>query len=244
MSQPMELDEKSAAQILASMATPTTSTFSHFRNMSLESPHTPIFPHIAPPPPIHQQRQKQSQAPKEPNKQFALFDELLRHEDIALYLTTQHMEPTSLFNLFCISRAFNYIVNSHLTSYIFSSARRWARLSHHRPSINLPESSTRITRIPTMSSKPRSRRYEIEHQSASSRALQACGTEPTPPGIYSLSDVTTLLPFHNFLHLCVKDPVLRPLSGPRARSAASCNASAGPKSAQTSRVTRNVPGFR
>lgn len=240
----MDLDEESAAQILASMATPTTSTFSHFRNMSLDSPHTPNFPHHAPPSAVRHQSESQSQGQKEPNKPFALFEELLRHEDIVLYLTTQHMEPTSLFNLFCISRAFNYVVNSHLTSYMLSSARRWARLSHHRPSNNVSESSTRITRIPTMSSRPRSRRYEIEHQSASRHALQACGTEPTPPGIYSLSDVTTLLPFHNFLHLCVKDPVLRRLGARRGTSAAANSTFEASTPKQTAQVTRSVPGFR
>lgn len=38
------------------------------------------------------------------------------------------------------------------------------------------------------------------------RKVEVDGTEPTLPGSYAQADVTTLLPFHHFMHLCIPDP--------------------------------------
>lgn len=231
MSSSMDLDDEGAARILTSLATPTNSTFGHFRHMSLDSPKASSFPRQSESKSgasrksasqsssrlSHNSSYQQTQQRRQP---FDLFEALLRHEDVLLYLTTQHMQPQELFSLYCISRPFYIAVRARLTSFILSSARRWARLSHSRPSRDLPEPSTRINRVPVSSatSRSRSRRfnYTIEHQSAASQALSACGTEPTPPGIYSPHDVTTLLPFCNYLHLCTPDPIAV-IAGPTSR---------------------------
>lgn len=212
----MHMNDEDAARMLTSLATPTTSTFGHFRQMSLDSPSTSSFPNGSASS-ANFNNEKSLKVPRPAgrklNPDFRLFETLLVYDDIILYLTTQHMEPQELFDLYAISRAFHYRVNLRLTSYILSSARRWALLSDSRPSTEMPEPSTRIKRsaAPSWPSVSRSRRtcYEIEHQSAAAQALQACGTEPTPPGLYSAHDITTLLPFCNYLHLCVPDPTHR-----------------------------------
>ena len=220
MSSNMDLDEEGAARILTSLATPTTSTFGHFRQMSLDSPSVGSFPaqsqsasnaeHASTQRSSYSSQARSYQQSHPSREPFRLFEAFLEHDDVLLYLTTQQMEPQELFRLYCISRPFYFAVNTRLISYILSSGRRWARLSPSRPSREVPEPSTRIVRLPRPSAQSLSRSrhfsYKIEHQSAAARALGTCGTEPTPPGIYSPHDATTLLPFCNYLHLCTPDP--------------------------------------
>lgn len=244
------MDDEAAAKILTDLATPTTATFQHLRNLSLDDQGT-----AGPSQSSHSARQnpadggetkaqKGRESSNNNNNGFSVFDGLLQHDDILLYLTTQHMEPQELFTLYCISKPFHYIVNSHMTNYILSSARRWARLTHHRPSNDLPEPSTRIKRHPPSAGVPKSRRFTVEHQSASSRALQACGTEPTPPGIYSNYDITTLLPFHNYMYLCTIDPTSRMKTKPLPRPLDGSIPTSKLPLLNKIREIRHIPSFR
>lgn len=200
-------EDAGAAHILASMATPnriapitatpneatpTTSAFSHFRNMSLDQP-------------MDSASKPDRPQPAHIPKIESLFEALIQHEDVLLYITTQFMEPGELFILYCMSRPFHMVVNANLTSYMLCSARRWARISHTRPSNEVPEPSRRDLHSLSSTKRLNTRRYFIDHMSASRKAMQACGTEPTPPGIYSPHDITTVLPFHNFLFFCRAD---------------------------------------
>jgi len=178
---------------------------------------------------------------------FSIFKAFLEHDDLLLYLITQHFEPQEFFELYAMSTHFFYLVNLHMTSYILCSARRWARLSHQRPSQALAEPSTRILRVPLQKNQSRSRRYHIEHDSAARQEMQACGTEATPIGIYSPYDITTLLPFHNYLQLCKLDPTVQKLSRETlSRPIATVNA--GPRdkgpAEEASLAVRWVPTFK
>lgn len=53
--------------------------------------------------------------------------------DLTLHLTTQYLPPKSLIGLYAISKDFHFLVNSHLTTYIKRSARRWASLITGQP---------------------------------------------------------------------------------------------------------------
>lgn len=182
------------------------------------------------------------------HRTFNLFSAILKHDDLLLYITTQHFEPRELIILYRLSKTFHLIVNQGMTSFVLSSARRWARLTHSRPSREVLEPSTRIRPPVDPETSFASRLHRTPRHSASKHAMEACGTEPSNPGVYSPYDITTIFPFHMHSHLCVRDWISRPRPGHDrlgARSQTSGKpAESGKREATQTPTVRHVPSFR
>jgi hypothetical protein len=86
---------------LKSQNTPTTALL----NLSLLTPASPTA--------------KKTPAPKKP---FQLLDEIFAHPEITLRLGSL-MDPRNMVDLYSISKPFHFIMNSHFTTYIRSSAQ-------------------------------------------------------------------------------------------------------------------------
>ncbi|KAL1302964.1 hypothetical protein AAFC00_003282 [Neodothiora populina] len=56
---------------------------------------------------------------------FDLLTSLLSHVDILLNITS-HLHPQTLLNLYSVSAAFHYIMDSHFTAFILAGTRLWA----------------------------------------------------------------------------------------------------------------------
>lgn len=68
--------------------------------------------------------------PPKPKKPFQMLTSFLRHPELILNLA-KVLHPTSLINLYAISKPFHFILNSHYTTYIK------ANMEYHAPESNL-----------------------------------------------------------------------------------------------------------
>lgn len=164
---------------------------------------------------------------------FQLLDELCKYPDILLYLTTQHLHPVDTLKLYSISKPYHYLVNSRYTTYMLCSARRWAWLlpdtimrkeveekglwgsvSAFKEEVDLLD----VTSGQQMKSaevhdnnqnKKGKERARAQTRQKATPVFFADPMQPSKPGEYNIWDITTLLPFNNYGHLCTPDPTRR-----------------------------------
>ena len=181
-----------------------------------------------------------------------MLERLCKHPDILLYLTTQFLKPEDLLTLYTLSKRFHYQLNSRYTTYMLCSARRGARLLPNKFLREVPAEEGTLWGavsaydINNGASSSQVNAANISLQVASSQDDAANLEEhrkqrfianlpildpmaPSIPGQINIWDITTLLPFNQYVHLCTPDPTLRAL-----------NISAD----TTDTRTRHVPTFR
>ena len=162
---------------------------------------------------------------------FQLLHEICKYPDILLYLTTQHLHPTDMLKLYSISKPYHYLVNSRYTTYMLCSARRWAWLlpdtimrkeveekglwgsvSAFKEEVNVIDVTSGRESAETPDNNQNNKGKERARAQTRQKAtpfIFADPMQPSRPDEYNIWDITTLLPFNNYVHLCIEDPTRR-----------------------------------
>jgi hypothetical protein len=196
----------------------------------------------------------------EKSASFLMLERLCEQPDIVILLTTQYLQPKDLLTLYTLSKVFHYQVNSRYTSYMLCSARRWAGLLPNKFLREVPpdegilwgtvsaydtknevhkQGSARnqnqrqdsTQHIPPNVEEHREKRF-----AASIPILDPMA--PTVPAELNVWDITTLLPFNQYVHLCTIDPTLRRLDTAPSQTASQ------PAATTTPARIRHIPSFR
>lgn len=164
---------------------------------------------------------------------FQLLDEICKYPDVLLYLTTQHLHPKDMLKLYSISKQYHYLINSRYTTYMLCSARRWAWLlpdtimrkevedkglwgsvSAFKEEVTVIDSSSGVEQMMNSIGQDNKGKEKARPQTRPKAVplIFADPMQPSRPGEYNIWDITTLLPFNNYRHLCTPDPTRRTIT--------------------------------